>query len=408
MSGPRWSLSEPTSFAVRMAGFYGALFVVAGTKLPYFPLWLDARGLSTSEIAVVVATPLFVRILFTPMIGVAADAGGDRRRTLILLAWAAFAALLALGLVDGFWPILTVTVVLSVATTSLMPLAETIAMAGVRRHSLDYGRMRLWGSLSFIGASFVAGLAVGWWGRDVVLALLVAGGAATAFAAYILPKSDSGGPPVSAMREGKAASRRGTGLAEAARLALSPPFALFIAAVAASQASHAVFYTFGVLHWQAQGLGATWAGVLWAVGVAAEIGLFAFSRRIVAAIGARRLLLVGALAGVVRWTLMALDPSLMLLIPLQALHGLTYGASHLAAVHWMSESVRAEQAGTAQSIYSSVTHGIAMGLATIGAGWLYAGLGGGAYWTMAALAGVGSIAAIALMRRGPAHSDRPS
>lgn len=396
MSNGLLCASTAAGFATRMAVFYGALFIVAGTKLPYFPLWLEERGLGTSEIAMVAAAPLFVRILFTPMVGVAADAGGDRKFALVVLAWATLAGFLGLGFVAGFWPILAVTLLISVATTSLMPLAETIAMGGVRRLGLDYGRMRLWGSLSFIAASFAAGFLVARFGRDVVLWLLIAGAAASVLAAHLLPGSDGADAA-----SGAGGTRRGAGLAAAAALVVSPPFALFLAAVAAVQASHAVFYTFGVLHWQRQGLSPAWAGVLWAVGVVAEIGLFAFSRAIVVRVGAGPLIAVGALAGVVRWALMALDPPLALLLPLQALHGLTYGAGHLGAVHWMSERVPAAQAGSAQSIYSSVTHGIAMGATTVAAGWLYAGLQGGAYWAMAALSLAGLVAALALGKLAP-------
>jgi MFS transporter, PPP family, 3-phenylpropionic acid transporter len=386
--------STPRGFAFRLALFYGALFLVAGTKLPYFPVWLNDRGLTTGEIAVVVAMPLFVRIAGTPAIGLAADMHGDRRRAVMMLAWGAFAAFLLLIPASGFAAILAITVLLSVATTSMMPLTETVAMAGVRRHGLDYGRMRLWGSLTFIAASFAAGFAVERAGAGVVLWLLIVGAGATVAAAHLLPPPDIDGDGSVAGSGGRQAPT----LAEALKLILSPRFAIFILAVGSAQASHAVFYTFGVLHWQSQGVSSTTAGMLWAIGVVAEIGLFAWSRTIVARIGALRLLLAGAGAGVVRWAAMALDPGLAALFLLQALHGLTYGAAHIGAVHWMSERVPQAQAGTAQSVYAAVTHGIAMGLATVAAGVLYATWQGGAYLAMAILSGLGLAAGLALAR----------
>ena len=48
----------------------------------------------------------------------------------------------------------------AVAWTTIMPLTETVAMSGVKAAGLDYGRMRLWGSLSFIAASFCGGWVV--------------------------------------------------------------------------------------------------------------------------------------------------------------------------------------------------------------------------------------------------------
>jgi len=134
------------------------------------------------------------------------------------------------------------------------------------------------------------------------------------------------------------------------------------------------------------------------VGVVAEIALFAFSGAIVARIGAVWLLAAGGLAGLLRWALMAFDPPLALLLPLQALHGLTFGAAHLGALHYMAEHVEPGEAATAQALYASVTAGIGLGLATLAAGPLYQAFAGKAYLAMALLAGAGLLAALCLPR----------
>ena len=79
------------SFALLVALFYGALFVVYGTHIPFMPVWLDWRGLSPGEISIVVAAPLFLRLLVTPVIAMAADHNGAHRRYLIILAWLSLA-----------------------------------------------------------------------------------------------------------------------------------------------------------------------------------------------------------------------------------------------------------------------------------------------------------------------------
>jgi len=110
------------------------------------------------------------------------------------------------------------------------------------------------------------------------------------------------------------------------------------------------------------------------------------------------LLLAGALAGVVRWLAMAFDPPLAMLVLLQVLHGATYGATHLGAIHFISQAVPEAQAGTAQALYAAVTAGIVMGGAMALAGSLYESFAGGAYAAMAIFSMVG-IVAIALLRR---------
>ena len=142
------------TFALRIAAFFGALFLVYGVSLPYLPVLLDARGLSAGEIGIVSSVPLFIRLLLTPAIAVHADRRGDHRSVVIGLSVCGVAAILLLAFVRGFWPILLCATLFLVAIQSIMPLIETIAMAGVKRGGHDYGRMRLWGSASFIVVTF--------------------------------------------------------------------------------------------------------------------------------------------------------------------------------------------------------------------------------------------------------------
>jgi PPP family 3-phenylpropionic acid transporter len=380
-------------FAARASLLFAAVFVVGGTQLPYLPVWLDWVGLSAREIAVVTAAPMLVRLAVTPAIAFAADRSGDHRRFLIGLAWAGLAAALGLAQSASFWPILAIALLFAVTTATVMPLAETVAMGGVRAAGLDYGRMRLWGSLSFIAATFCGGLAIDRFGASAVAWLMVAGAALTVLAAHALAR------PVGPCRPQAAADRPRIGLADALGLLRSRFFLTFLLAVGAVQAAHATFYTFGTLHWAAQGISGSWSGTLWAIGVGVEVGLLAFSGAVVRRIGAAELIALGAAASVVRWVAMAFDPPLALLVPLQALHGLTFGATHVGAFYLMTQMVPERHAGTAQALYASITAGIAMGGAMLLSGRLYAHHGGRTYWAMAAIAAVGLAASLALVGR---------
>jgi PPP family 3-phenylpropionic acid transporter len=383
---------EARSFAVRVSLLFAAVAAIIGTNLPFLPLWLDWAGLTPREIAIVTAAPLFVRVAATPAIAFAADRAGDHRRFLIALAWAGLAALLLLSQARGFWPILAAMIVFAVAWTTIMPLTETVAMSGVRAAGLDYGRMRLWGSVSFIAASIAGGWVVEAAGASSAIWLIVAAGALTVAAAHGLER------PTALAGPGGGHDAPRIDLAGALGLLRSRLFLTFLLAGGAGSAAHAVFYTFGTLHWQSQGLSAEWAGRLWAISIVAEVALFACSRAAVERIGAVGLIALGAGAGVVRWLAMGLDPPLLLLVPLQLLHALTFGAAHLGAVHFIARAVPEGQAGTGQAVYASVTGGLGMGTAILAAGPLYATFGGRAYWAMAALSGVGLLASMVLLR----------
>ncbi len=383
---------EGRTFAARVSMLFAAIFVVAGTNLPYFPVWLDWQGLGPREIALITAVPLFVRVVVTPVVAFAADRAGDHRLFLIVLSWVGLAALLALSQSSGFWQILLCTIAFALAWTTIMPLTETVALSGVRVAGLDYGRMRLWGSLSFIAASVVGGWVVQGLGAGSAVWLVVAGGAMVTAAAHALSR------PIGWARLKAATTPPRLRLGEAVGLLRSRSFLVFLFAAGAIQAAHATFYTFGTVHWASQGISAGWSGALWAIGVIAEIGLFAFSAAVLARLGPVSLIGLGGAAAVLRWLVMGFDPPLALLVPLQLLHGLTFGATHLGAIHYMGRVVPDAQGGTAQALYASVTGGIALGSAMLASGPLYASYGGMSYWVMAAVAFAGVGAALLLLQ----------
>jgi PPP family 3-phenylpropionic acid transporter len=375
---------------------YGALFIILGVQVTYLPVWLDGRGLSAPEISLAMSASLLLRIVVTPTVAFLADRSGNHQGAIVGLGWAALIMLLCLSQAQGFWPIFVLVAAALIAVASIIPLADTIAMSAERKVGIGYGRMRLWGSLAFIAASFGAGLAVESQGAEAVIWLLVFGTAATLVAAHLLSGRHQNGAHV----------RPRLTLSEVAALGRQSRFALFIVTSGAIQASHAVFYLFGVLHWRAQGFSALAIGVLWAIGVLAEIALFWVSRALASRIGPVELMLLGGGAAILRWILTGLDPPFTALLALQLLHALTYAASHLGAMHWIAIGVPEQQQGTAQALLNTFTAGIAMSGAMLCAGALYGTFGGATYMSMAALAAAGVLAGLILRARPPRDAAR--
>ena len=183
------------------------------------------------------------------------------------------------------------------------------------------------------------------------------------------------------------------------RLLNAPTFLLFLAAIGCIHGAHATFYTFGALHWQAQGLSAVWVGTLWAIGVIAEVIVFALSAPVVRRFGPAQLIAAGAGASVLRWTAMAFDPPLALLVPLQLLHALTYGAAHLGAILFITRAVPHKGMGSAQAFYPTMAAGLVLGIVGLASGALYARWGGEVYFLPAAVSVIGCAAAVALLKR---------
>jgi PPP family 3-phenylpropionic acid transporter len=181
--------------------------------------------------------------------------------------------------------------------------------------------------------------------------------------------------------------------AASVRTLLRAPVLLWgVAAASLIQASHAVYYGFSALDWKAAGFDGGTIGVLWSVGVVAEIALFAVSGRL--AVSPTALLAIGAAGGVLRWGAMAFDLPLVLLAPLQCLHALSFGATHLGSMGLITRTVAPELGATAQG-YFAVALGLVMAVTTAMSGVLYARWGGSAYAAMAVVAALGGLCALA-------------
>jgi PPP family 3-phenylpropionic acid transporter len=381
------------TLGTKISLLFGAIFLAYGVVVPYFPVWLDARGLDPWQIATVTAAPLFLRVFVTPAVGLLADRLENNRAVLIALSLLAVVLVVSVGMVNGYVPILLVGVAFLIANGTMMPLIETVAVSAVRRYGIDYGRMRLWGSLTFIVANFLGGLAIEAMGGSFALWMMAVAGVCIVAASWYLPP-EPGRAFVAAGRP-----RIDWQSATPARLLGNRLFVLFLIAIGCTHGAHATFYTFGAIHWQAQGLSAAWVGTLWAVGVLAEVLLFAYSAPIARVVGPVQLIVLGAAAAVLRWGAMAFDPPLALLLPLQALHALTYGAAHLGAILFISRAVPAKGLGSAQALYSTIAAGLVTGIVGLASGALYARLAGEIFFLPMLISALGAAAAFALWRR---------
>jgi MFS transporter, PPP family, 3-phenylpropionic acid transporter len=365
-----------SGFVPRLAAFYAALFILPGIQMPFFPVWLKAKGLDPKMIGIVLAVPMVVRVLAIPVVTRAADRRDAIRAAMVLGCMASVAGYTLVGLSSGAIAILVAYALTSLASTPVMPLSETYALKGLSARGRTYGPVRLWGSFAYIVGNFAAGFAADIMPARDLIWLMVAATILLALAASALPALPS--PP----HEPDAPSR------PRPILLRDPAFLAVLAAAGLIQASHAFFYGFSAVQWRAAGFDGTVIAALWGLGVAAEIVLFALQARLPPFFEPTVLLLVGACGAVLRWVGMALDPPALVLPFLQVLHALSFGATHLGALMFLMRRVPPGQAATAQG-YLAITLGLAMAAATAVSGLLYDDFGSRAYIAMALAAVAG-------------------
>ncbi|HEY4773396.1 MAG TPA: MFS transporter [Xanthobacteraceae bacterium] len=367
-------------FAPRLAVYYATSGIVAGIAMPFFPLWLEHKGLDAGKIGLVLAIPALVRIFFVPLITRVADRLNALREAILITTIGAVAGHILMGFADGLMAILVVMFIAAFFFTPGLPLTDAYALRGLAERQRAYGPVRLWASAAFIAANIGGGVLIGILARGSIIWLLVAAFAVAAVSAWMLvPLAVHHGPRIE-----RAATRS---------LWRAPVFVAVVVACSLVQASHTVYYGFSTLDWTAKGLGNTTVGALWALGVIAEIALFAASGFLARFLGPLALVVLGAIGGLVRWTAMAFDPPFVLLPALQCLHALSFGATHIGAMLVLARVAPAGLGATAQGDFAAaqaVIFGSAMGMSGI----LFRAYGDLAYVAMALLAAVGTAVAL--------------
>ena len=364
-------------YALRMSLFYAGFFFPFGIYVPFFGIWLKSLAFSPEEIGLVLTIPMIARVIFTPIMAAISDKFGDRR--LALRIYCSFYGLTfaLIMLNDSLIWIALVMAVSHIAQSAIIPVGDSLALAGTRRFGLDYGRMRSSGTLAFLGANLAGGLFMEHFGANKVIWLLVIGNMLHIIFSVSLP--------IDPRRIDNKALAKGTRL-DWAQLKQFGQGCFWIILVSASliQASHSMLYSFSAIYWSKIGISANMTGLLWSMASVSEIILFRYSKKISAIFDWRALLKIAALIAIIRWATFPLELPTYGYLLLQLLHAGSFGCAHLGAMFFINETVDDELSGTAQGLYTMLT-GLLSAMATTASGFLYAELQGAAFLTMSAI-----------------------
>jgi MFS transporter, PPP family, 3-phenylpropionic acid transporter len=362
-------------FAARLARFYAAIFALGGCHLPFFPVWLRAVGIDAGWIGIISAVPAVTRFTVLPAVTSLAE-----RHAAVRGAMIATAALTTVGFVvigTQHWPVAVFLayVLTAVVWTPTVPLTDAYALRGVVQHGLDYGPVRLWGSAAFIAGALGCG-----WFADLISAkhLIWIIAAVAALAALV----SLGLQPLDGRKTQAPAQRSSTALLR------DGGFLAIVTAAALIQGSHSTYYVFSAITWQLAGLGGLTIAALWALGVLAEIVVFALSPRFT--LQPSTLVVIGGLGAMARWLITAQEPAVAVLAIVQLAHGLSFGLTQLGTMGLMVRHVPMPVVTRAQG-YLAACSGIISSSASIISGLIYARYGQGAYYAMAAMALSGAV-----------------
>ena len=354
---------------------YFTYFFSYGIFLPFWGIWLQGEGIPPETMGILLGAGLIARFLGSLIITPSVKNPSHLVTAIRILA------LLTLAFAVGFWFgngwawLMIIIAGFNLFFGPLVPLTDALAATWQKQITMDYGKVRLWGSLAFVIGSALTGKLVSVWGHPAILYSLLFGVTAMLLAALLKP---------SVMPKGEV-KHANVAATDWKVLLAEPQVWRFLLCVTLLQGAHAGYYSFSSIYWQDAGYSAATIGYLWSLGVVAEILVFAFSNVLFRRWTARSLLLLSAVSGIIRWSLMASTTELPWLILIQILHCGSFTVCHLAAMRFIAAR-RGADVIRLQSVYSALAMGGGIAVMTVISGFLFEHYQGGVFWVMALIA----------------------
>ena len=362
--------------APRLSAYFCAYFLYAGAVVPYFALYLAARGYDAGQIAVVLAMPQLARVVAPAFWGWVADRTGAARAIVVLSAAAVLGGFALLAAFEGYAATVAVMLGMSLISAGALPIVEALTLGSLEGRTERYGPIRLWGSVGFI----VGVLATGAWldaqAPQSLLGVVIALAALTLAVSFAMPAGRVTGVPVTADPRLMAIAAR-------------PGVLAFFAACICMNVAHGTLYAFYSIYLEAEGYSKTAIGVLWTLGVLAEIVLFLFLPRLLRRYSLRAVLAASLGCAVLRFAVIGWGVHfLWLLVFAQLLHAATFGAYHASSVAIVHRLFTGRLQARGQTLFSSLAYGLGGTAGTLLAGWSWTALGPELSFTLSAAFGL--------------------
>lgn len=372
----------------RLSAFYFFYFGSVGAISPYWSLYLHHLEFSARQIGELMALLMATRLLAPFVWGWIADRTGRRMR---VVRWGTFLAMIAFtGVFFGqhYWWIAAVMATFSFFWNAALPQFEAATLNHLGHNSHRYSHIRIWGSFGFIVVVIGVGsmldhvtvLAI-----PPVLIFLFAGiWLASLLAPPDRPSVHAQDPP------------------HVWHVLKRPEVLSLFVVCFLMQVSHGPYYTFYSLY-LSEGFGYSRGaiGLLWAVGVLAEVVVFIFLHRVLAVVSLKSLLMWSLVLTSLRWFLIAFFPTFLpLLIFAQILHAASFGIFHAVAIQFVHKFFVGRNQGRGQALYSSMGFGAGGAMGSLYSGYTWDSVGPTVTYL---IAGLIAALAVGVAWRGLAH-----
>ncbi|MGB1543215.1 MULTISPECIES: MFS transporter [unclassified Spongiibacter] len=365
----------------RLSAFYFFYFALLGTWLPYWSLYLKSLGYSSGEIGILSALVMVTKVLAPNLWGYLADRYDCRTRIIRLGALLAVIAFGGVYFRQDFYWLAAVVVGYSFFWNAVLSQFDVLTLSHLSGQHGRYSLIRLWGSIGFIAAVLAVGA---WLDHHPIVHLL-----------YIITALLSaiwlGSLLVAENPEGLTRGDRSPG--SLMRILKQPAVIAFFATSFLLQFSHGPYYTFFSIHLEAQGYSKSATGMLWSLGVFAEVLLFMGMHRLLERFSLRQILIASLALTALRWWLIAeFVESVVILVFAQCLHAASFGSAHAAAVETIRRFFTAHH-GQGMALYSGLSFGAGGALGAVLSGYAWDISPAQCFWVASGAAALAAIIA---------------
>jgi MFS transporter, PPP family, 3-phenylpropionic acid transporter len=347
----------------RLSGFYFFYFSVIGAFMPYWSLYLEHRGFDKQQIGWLAAITVISRIIAPSIWGQLADRSGLRMRWVRVGMVAELVAWVAILVVPHtlFW-LVPVLFLYSFFQNAVLAQFESVTLFHLGENRDQYGIIRLWGSLGFIAAVSVLGLWFKWHLINTLPMIMIFLALITVINAFIISE-----PPRTVARTAKPPSLWPVLKRPAVWCFFTIQFFLLL--------SHAPFYSFYSNYLAGYGYSTLTIGLLWSVGVLAEVLMFTQTSKLLERFDEKFLIIACIVTTSMRWMLVGVFPTILSVQVLaQCVHALSFALFQSLAMQFIFREFHADQQGRAQALYSMLWGlGVALGSILAGQFWDHVG-----------------------------------
>jgi MFS transporter, PPP family, 3-phenylpropionic acid transporter len=337
-------MSKSASGTLSLRLYYLMACGIGGVYLPFFPRWLEGRGMVGVRLGIVAAAAPAMGVLAPTAFGALADALRLRGGLLQLACAGAFVSLGALavaahvGLPLGFGVLFSAALLFALFRAPMGFIADVVAIELAPAAGTTYGRLRLWGSLGFIIAVPVAAKFVDPTDAQAFPAVTSCFVLGAFLASLYLPRRAH--LPDRGVRRG------------ALHLLGEPDFSLFLVAVFLGQCGQVAYDLCFSLRLFDLGIPRTALTftLAWDIGTGAEVLMMAYCAPLFRSFSPPALFAFALGCASLRWAAIAVVRSHALLLALQPLHALSWALAWLASVAYTSRRFPSHSLGTAQGL----------------------------------------------------------